>query len=126
MEGLMDMKNRMRQKWIYQVKGHSFEHPPRGSVLYESPPEDDVAGLLLSKRKMLIFLGVLSAVSILLQGLFWFAGENNGSDNKKAYKTDLTQISAYYHNLFAGEQGDEASTEVKDEKLNQNTSEDRP
>lgn len=126
MEGLMDMKNRIRQKWIYQVKGRSLEHPPRGNVLYESPPEYHTAALLLSKRKMLVFLGMLSALSVLLQGMFWFAGEGNWNENKEVYKTDLTQISAYYHHLFTGEQGDESSSEVKAEKPKQNTSENRP
>lgn len=112
------MKKRIRQKWIYQVKGHSFEHPPRGNVLYESPPDEESVSTVLTKKRLLLFLGTLAAASITAQVMFWFAGENDRFDHQGSYKTDLTQLSAYYRKLFSKDQQPGLSTEVDAETQN--------
>lgn len=112
------MKNRIHRKWIYQVKEHSWAHLPRASVVHESPSEDDTEAPHLLKRKLLILLGALAAFSIFLQVLIWFASETDWDDNKESYKTDLTQISTYYHNLFTDDLKDESSSELNAGELN--------
>ena len=105
------MKNRIRQKWIYQVKGHAFEHPPRGNVMYESPPEAEPLSRLQMKKKLLIFLGILMVSAISVQVMFWLAGESGRSD-QEVFKTDLTQISVYYRKLVSKDLPSGVSAEV--------------
>ncbi|XOV69417.1 MAG: hypothetical protein ACFHW5_11925 [Verrucomicrobiota bacterium] len=105
------MKNRIRQTWIYQVNGQTLEHPPRGNVVYESPPEAEPLSRLQMKKKLLIFLGILMVSAISVQVMFWLAGDN-GRYDQEVFKTDLTQISVYYRKLVSKDPPPGVSAEV--------------